>query len=106
MDIQQYKIPTFTHGADGAPGQVRPAGDGAAAFDLLTFGTRDADRLSHMKLGSVPAAVLPPAWRSRARLSCEEQIRGIIQFLSGSIISQMFTTDTTKCNSQCLLKSC
>lgn len=70
-----YISPTFTHGADGAPGLVRPAGDSAAAFDLLTFGTGDSDRLSNMKLllGSVPTAVVPPAWRSRARLGCKEQ---------------------------------
>lgn len=66
--------PTFTHGADEAPGLVRPAGDGAAAFDLMAFGTGDTDRLSDMKVlpGAVPAAVLPPAWRSRARLRCGE----------------------------------
>lgn len=59
----------FTHRADGAPGQVWPAGDGAAALHLLTFGTGDGDRLSNTELllGSVPAAVVPPARRSRAR---------------------------------------
>ena len=68
------EIRTLTHGAEGAPGLVRPAGDGPAASDLLTFGTGDTHRLSHMKLlrGPVPS-VPPPAWRSRAGLGCKEQ---------------------------------
>lgn len=36
-------IPTLTRSADGAPGLVWPAGDGAAAFRLLTFGAGDTD---------------------------------------------------------------
>ncbi len=67
----QYFSPTFTHRTDGAPGQVWPAGDGAAAFDLLTFGTGDTDRLSNTKL--LLGSVLPPARRSRARPRYEEQ---------------------------------
>lgn len=67
----QYFSPTFTRRADGAPGLVRPAGDGAAALDLLTLGTGDADRLSHVKL--LLGAVVPPARRSRAGLGCKGQ---------------------------------
>lgn len=65
--------PTFTHRADGRPGLVWPAGNGAAVFHLLTFRTGDTDWLTNMKrpLGSVPATAISPAWRSRARLRCE-----------------------------------
>lgn len=67
--------PTFAHGADEAPRQVRPAGDGAAAFDLVTPGTGDADRLSdaEVRLGARPAAVVPPAGRRWAALGCKEE---------------------------------
>lgn len=72
--------PTFAGGTDGAPCPVGPAGDGAAASDLQTFGTGDTDRLSNGKLllGAVSPTDLPPAWRSRARLGCKEQTRRII----------------------------
>lgn len=68
--------PTFAHGADEAPALVRPASDGAAAFDLLTPGTGDADLLSHaeVRLGA-RAAVVPPAWRRRAALGWGGQKR-------------------------------
>jgi len=76
----QYFGPTFTHGGDGAPGLVGPAGDGAAAFDLLTSGTSDTDRLANGKhlRGPRSAAGLPPAGRSRARQRWKEQKCGII----------------------------
>lgn len=59
---------TFAHGADEGPRLVRPAGDGAAAFDLVTPGTGDADRLSDTEVR--PAAVVPPAGRRWAALGC------------------------------------
>lgn len=66
---------TFTHRADGAPGLVRPACDGATAFHLMALWTRDAHRLSDMEhpLGDVPVGVVPPAWGRWAGQSCQGQ---------------------------------
>lgn len=72
MRLDLFKL-TFTHRAEGGPGLVRPAGDGAAAFHLLTFGASDTNRLTDIErlLGYVSAFVLLPGRRSRARLGCE-----------------------------------
>lgn len=76
--------PTFADGAGEAPGLVRPAGDGAAAFGLMAAGTGDPDRLSHMEvhLGARPVACRhPPAWGRRAALGCREgETRELVSF--------------------------
>lgn len=73
--VNETFSPTFAHGADEAPRLVRPAGDGAAAFDLVTPGTGDAHRLSdaEVRRGARPAAVVPPAGRRRAALGCKKE---------------------------------
>ena len=70
-------LPTFTHGADGAPGLVGAAGDGAAAPGLLALGAGHRQRLAHVEalLGLAPIGRLPPPHGRRAGFSCGRRKR-------------------------------